>query len=958
MKKLFLISILTWIPAEVVHAQVYPFRTFSIEQGLSESVVYDMVQDDDGYVWLGTGFGLNRFDGIRFQNFFEEQGLNSSRIRSLHKDLRGRVWVGSDTGVNYVEADSIYADPRYNALRNTTVISIYQDRVGDLWFGTDGNGVWHFSDGIFMEQYTTSNGLGDNRVRAIAENKDGDLWFATRGGITLLQDGSFRTFTVEDGLPANRIRDIKVDEEGTVWIGSRNGLIKFDGENFQTYDRSDGLVNNLIRSLSVKNKNEIWIGTEAGVSFFDGENFKNFGVVSGLSNEIVYSSMIDLEGNVWFGTFGGGANLFLGDYFANYTTEQGLPNNLVTTFAESVDKAFWIGTYGGGITSLNEGKFNDRGLNQELPDNQIYKLFTDSKGSVWIGMREGLARMEENTIRVFTEDEFPFRKVRDVMEASDGSFWVSTYDDGIIGFRDDSFTQITSEEGLASDRVLESIETADGSVWIATYGGVTRFKDEEVKSFTIQEGLPNNAVMNLLEDKQGRIWASTFGGIAWFDGMRFQSITTNDGLPDDVCYFIHQSENGLYWIGTTNGVVRFNADLYFNQQGRDKNLAFQILNKEQGLVANELNLGAVYEDKEGYLWFGTVEGLSRFDPDSYQGNTVPPKVHITGVNASGREYKPGEYFTLSHEENYLEIQYAGINFTAPNQILYEYKLSEIDPDWQQTTARFVKYPSLPPGEYIFQVHARNLNGTWSEELEEFEFRISAPFWMQWWFWILMLAAVIGIIYLFYNYYRARKMIDIERMRVRIASDLHDDVGASLTEIALQSDFLQAEGADSEFKKSLEQIGRQCRKIVSSLDDIVWSIDARNDTLGDLTDRMQDYVLNTLEPKNMMVNYNFDELNMDNKLPVSVKENVYLIFKEAVNNISKYSDGDQVNIKMQNHNGYFEFNISDNGTTGKGTKKTGQGLRNMEMRAKRIGANITIESTDGFTIIVKGTLNTN
>ena len=223
---------------------------------------------------------------------------------------------------------------------------------------------------------------------------------------------------------------------------------------------------------------------------------------------------------------------------------------------------------------------------------------------------------------------------------------------------------------------------------------------------------------------------------------------------------------------------------------------------------------------------------------------------------------------------------------------------------------------------------------------------------------MMFAIVVGIIFLFYNYYRARKMVDIERMRVRIASDLHDDVGASLTEIALQSDFLQAGDADSEFKKSLEQIGKQCRKIVSSLDDIVWSIDARNDTLGDLTDRMQDYILNTLESKNMAVRYNFDNLNMDNKLPVSVKENVYLIFKEAVNNIAKYSDGDRVEISMNNQNGYFEFFIFDNGTTGRGTKKTGHGLRNMDMRAKRIGANITIDTENGFAIKVEGKLKTN
>ncbi|HET8866039.1 MAG TPA: two-component regulator propeller domain-containing protein [Gracilimonas sp.] len=958
MKKIFSILLLIFGVAEIANAQRYPFRTYSIEQGLSESVVYDIVQDEDGYIWLATGFGLNRFDGIRFENYFQEQGLNSSRLRSLFKDSDGRIWIGSEAGVNFIEQDSIYADEAYASLVNSTVISIFQDRLGDMWFATDGNGVWHYSDGEVVAQYTTSNGMGSNRVRAIAEGLTGDLWFATRDGLTTLKEGNFRTYTVKDGLAADRIRDVKVDEQGNVWIGSRDGLVKFDGEEFEVYDVSDGLVDNLIRTLTVKSSNEIWIGTEDGVSFFDGENFKNYTIESGLSNAIIYSSISDIEGNLWFGTFGGGVNLFIGDYFANYSTEQGLPNNLITTFTEGPDERIWIGTYAGGITSIKSGEFYDLGLNQELPDNQIYKLYTDSNQHIWIGMREGLAKMEGERLRIFNDEDFPFRMVRDIMESSDGSFWISTYDDGIIHYQDENFKQITAEEGLASNRVLKSVEGKDGSIWIATYGGVTRYKEGEFQSFAIQEGLPNNAVMSIIKDNNGRIWASTFGGIAWFDGLRFQSITTNEGLPDDVCYFIHQSDDGKFWIGTTNGVIRFDDEVYFSLEENNKAQAFQVLNKEQGLISNELNLGAVYEDSKGNLWFGTMEGLSRFDPELYKGNQVPPKVHILGVNASGREYKPEEQFTLSHEENYIEIQYTGINFTAPNQILYEYRLSNIDPDWQRTTSRSIKYPSLPPGEFTFRVHARNINGTWSSELEEVRFSILAPYWMQWWFWVLMLAVIIGIIFLFYNYYRARKMIDIERMRVRIASDLHDDVGASLTEIALQSDFLQTGDADSEFKQSLEQIGRQCRKIVTSLDDIVWSIDARNDTLGDLTDRMQDYVLNTLESKNMMVNYDFENLNMDNKLPVSVKENVYLIFKEAVNNVVKYSNGDHVDIKMENVNGYFEFIIHDNGTTGKGAKKTGQGLRNMDMRAKRIGADITINSTDGFSIQVKGKLNTN
>jgi len=958
MKKIVLIFILIFCLLEAVQAQRYPFRSFSIEQGLSESVVYDIVQDEDGYIWLATGFGLNRYDGINFRNYFEEQGLNSSRLRSLLKDDQGRIWVGSESGVNVIEDDSIHADPDYRALNNSTVISIYQDTLGDMWFGTDGNGVWHYSDGIQIAQYTTSNGLGNNRVRAIAESEDGTLWFATRGGLTVLESGNFRTYNLDDGLPADRIRDVKVDNNGVVWIGTRSGLVKFDREDFEVFDGEDGLINDLIRTISVNEDGELWIGTEGGISHFDGDTFKNFDLGSGISNEIIYSSLIDNENNVWFGTFGGGVNLFIGDYFANYDTELGLTNNLVTSFTEDAEGRVWIATYGGGITIYEDGALRPYQYNSVLPDNQVYTLFRDSKGDIWIGMREGLARVTGGNLYVFRDEEFPFRKVRNVMQASDGSYWISTYDDGIIRYRQGEFQQITAENGIISNRVLDSVEGDDGSVWIATYGGVTRYHEGEFQSFAIQEGLPNNAVMNLMHDVDGTIWAATFGGIAWFDGLKFQSITVEDGLPDDVSYFIHKSSEGYYWIGSTAGVIRFDKEAYFNSNERNKKLSFKILNKELGLITNELNLGAVYEDNNGTLWFGTVEGFSSFYPDRYTPSQVPPQVHITGVNASGRDYEPDREFKLTHRENYLEINYTGINFSAPNQILYEYRLSGIDPEWQRTNARSVKYPSLPPGEYTFRIHGRNINGDWSPELEELKFEISAPFWLRWWFWAFIGSVMVGIIYLFYNYYRARKMIDIERMRVRIASDLHDDVGASLTEIALQSDFLQAGDLQGEIRKSLAQIGDQCRKIVSSLDDIVWSIDARNDTLGDLTDRMQDYVLNTLEQKNMDVWYDFDNLNMDNKLPVSVKENVYLIFKEAVNNIAKYSNGDRVVIKMENQNGNFEFYILDNGTTGRGTKKTGHGLRNMEMRAKRIGADINISTENGFSITVKGNLKPN
>lgn len=961
MKKIpILLLIILLSGSSLLLAQQYPFRSYSIEEGLSEAVVHAIEQDNDGYLWLATGYGLNRFDGIRFENFFEEHGLNNNKVQSLFKDNAGRIWIGSDSGVNYIEGDSITTRPVFDALRGSSVIGIYQDRLGEMWFGTDGDGVWHLTDnGEALVQYSTSNGLVNNRVRAIVEDRDNGIWFATRGGITVLKNGNFRSYTEENGLPANRIRDIAVSESGTIWIGSRNGLVRMDEDSLRIYNTEDGLVNNLIQTLTPEpGTGAVWIGTEDGVSYFDGTAFTNYTSASGLTNNIIYSSAIDREQNVWFGTFGGGFNLFLGNYFANYTEENGLPADLATAITQDREGRIWIGTYGGGVTSLSNNTFDDLGINDRLFDDQVYDLYTDSKGDIWIGLREGVAIMREGRVSAIPDTEFPYRKVRDIMESSSGDYWISTYDDGIVRYNGSEYRLYDETDGLADNTVLGSVEGPDGSIWIATYGGVSRFKDGKFSNYTIQEGLPNNAVMYITKDDRGRIWASTFGGIAWFNGTDFNDITMEDGLPDRVCYFIHQSRDGTFWIGTTNGLVRFNDRKFFSALEEERDQAFQIITRDQGLVYDELNLGAVYEDREGHLWFGTVEGISHFYPDRYKGNPVPPEVHILGINASGREYEPEQNLVLSHDENFLEIRFSGINFTAPNQVIYEYKMSGIDPDWQQTRARNAKYPSLPPGDYTFRVHARNTNGTWSEELDTVSLTITAPFWMQWWFLLLNLIVVVGIIFLFYNYYRVRKMVDIERMRVRIASDLHDDVGASLTEIALQSDFLQAGEVESEFRQSLSQIGKQCRKIVSSLDDIVWSIDARNDTLGDLTDRMQDYILNTLESGDMQVQYDFEDLKMDNKLPVPVKENLYLIFKEAVNNISKYSNGDRVEISLNNNNGRFRLSIFDNGTAGRGKKKTGHGLRNMKMRAERIDADIDFETTNGFKIIVEGSINAN
>jgi len=336
-------------------------------------------------------------------------------------------------------------------------------------------------------------------------------------------------------------------------------------------------------------------------------------------------------------------------------------------------------------------------------------------------------------------------------------------------------------------------------------------------------------------------------------------------------------------------------------------------------------------------------------------NSIAPGLEFEEVLISGNLVDPNREHTFTHDNNFLQVSFSGLTFEAPEQIIYEYRLRGFDEEWQLGRENTVRYPSLPAGEYRFQVRAFNADGAGGEKTEQFYFTILPPFYFQWWFILSMLTLMVGFVMFIIRYYRVRKQVDIEKMRVQIASDLHDDVGSSLTELALQSDFLQAFEIGDDMRSTLKQMGEQSRKIVSSLDDIVWSIDSRNDTAGDLTDRMQDYVNQMFSNGKCKVIYHFDELDMDEKLPVQIKENIYLIFKEAVNNIVKHSNATRADVRFSFNGREFELLVSDNGTGIDKNRKTGQGLNNIQMRAARVGADVEINPEKGFSIRVTGKL---
>jgi len=937
------------------NSQTLPFKSYSIQQGLSESVVHSLIQDDKGFIWVGTGFGLNRFDGLRFQQYYESHGLPDNRVNAIHQGGDGQLWLGTDSGAAVMHNDSIYTPDNLRALDGMTILDIFHDRNDEHWFSTQGNGVWRLDAAGELKNISDAHGYRGLQVRSVQQTPDGTVWIGTRGGLIRHKDREFKLITENDGLPEQRIRTLEVDYDGNLWIGTERGLILKSNDEFYHFHHDHGLNNLNIHSVTALDDGTFWLGTEAGASHFDGQNFRNYTTEEGLSAVLVYETMEDREGNIWLGTLGGGLNMFSGERFLNFNVDNGLTNNVVTGFEEDHNNHIWIATYGGGVLRYDGENLQHFGEQHGLSDSKLYSILEDSENRLWFGGRDGIHIFEDGSIQKLSEDLFPYGVVRRIVEDDyeDGVFWIATYNDGVFRFDGSKYRQFNTESGLLNNTVMDIKRDKEGTWWFATYGGVAAYDGDSFQHYTIGDGLPSNGVIHIHIDHEDRKWFSTFNGVAIMEDDEITA-PAGDEQTGIITYFTTQDHSNQYWIGTNRGIFRFNPDKFFEADSRIERIkAFKLFNQKHGLIANELNAGASFVASDGTLWLGTVEGLSQFFPDRVQPNNTPPGIEFEEIMVSGMMVTDSDKNVFPHDQSFIQFNFIGLSFESSERILYEYKLEGLDDEWQTTRERVVQYPSLTPNQYRFRVRAYNADGVQSSHTLSYAFTIKPPFWLQWWFIALLILAVGGLILFYYRYFKATKQIDIERMRVQIASDLHDDVGSSLTELALQTDFLRAGNISDELRDTLKQLGDQSRKIVSSLDDIVWSIDARNDTAGDLTDRMQDYVNHIFRSGQPEVRYSFDKLNMDEKLPVHIKENIYLIFKEAVNNISKHSNATEVDIEFAMKGRDYQLLVKDNGSATNGLKKSGQGLRNIKLRARRINADLELSKNGGYTVKVEG-----
>jgi len=960
---------------------------------ISNNYIRHVVEDRDQHLWIATKNGLNRFDPrterfIRYvHNPQDSNSLVANDIVRLCLDRSGKLWIATlRGGLNRLDiakkefARFIHHPNDPNSLRSNTVYSLFEDSRGRLWMGTreglcilaPDSGKFSFID-IRDEKFA---GVVENLVIAIWEDGEGKIGLGTFGGGLVKYDpgsGARRRYFHQSDDPSslgsNRVSFVAEDRHGNLWLGTDEGLSVFDPkqETFTRYRH-------------------------------DGANSQS------LNHDDLWSFCLDRSGVCWIGTNGGGLNKHTpqAERFSHVLAERNtFADNEVMNFCEDASGALWVATTTG-LSRWNRERNrwqtfrhdpkNPRGLGPGW----VLAVHEDRSGNIWVGTRGGgLHKMirqgkASSSVSAASDSDIAFERfvnepgnpqslshdiVFTIYEDREGMLWIGTDGGGLNRFDPASKTfhayrhnpnEMNSLSGVGVEAIYEDHQ---GCLWVGTNDGGLNALDRrtgKIRRFQHDHknpnSLSNNLVTSIREDGAGNLWIGTADGLNKLDPARehFARYFEKHGLPNSYINGILEDRRGHLWLSTNKGLSRLDP-----ATGQFKNFTIQ-----DGLQGNEFNTGACAQSRQGEMFFGGLNGFNRFFPERIVDNPNAPAVVITDFRILGRSVPitasaektrsnspalpesitAAEEITLSYRHNVFSFEFAALDFWAPEWNQYQYMMEGFDSDWIFAGAQNIAtYTNLDPGAYVFKARGANSDGVWSEPGASVRLTIAPPFWMTLWFRLLALMGFAAMLALMYSY-RVQRLLAMDRLRARIARDLHDDLGSTLNAIAMQAELIKAGVEPHEHPRHLAKIARLSREMAKSLGDVVWSIDARHDRVKDLLDRMREFAHDMLAERNIEASFVITGMTLEKRLAVPLRQNLYLIFKEAINNLAKYSEATKVTVEMGNRGKTFLLKIHDNGKGAhQSPRRNGNGLRNMKMRAQSIDASLEILNEDGWTV---------
>lgn len=957
-------------------------------EGLPEGVVMALRQTHDGFLWAGTLNGLARFDGRQFKVFLpgDTPNLESAAISCLFEDSKSNLWIGTVSGgvtvVGNRGTNGFHVPLNPAAGR---VMSVCEDSTGGVWLYTANGQLSRYHDGRLDSRIIAANTLDSSRV-VIAEPK-GLVWVGTDWGMFAMDPTAFVSLTnvpiaalvyaetnqsldflvssrkggfwalangrVEkwkDGrldhvlAPYAWSNDTHIacaceDRDGNLVVGTsgtfpqRNeGLFWYNADGSCAHVSSaNGLSHDGVLSVCVDDEGNLWAGTDGGG--LNRVKRRAFGVTPKTAGWVVESASPDGAGGVWMGVHSWWASHWDGKNMRTYTGADGLSPSVTSVFvdrSQQVWVALSLALGGPRLFQLQDNYFQPaRGVDETNAD--VSAIFQDRSGLLWFGSKAGLGRWDGQDWKVFTK-----------------------------------------ADGLSANTITALADDTNGNLWIGTHeGGLNCYRDGKFTAFREQEdGLPSDHISSLLVDHEGVLWVGTdWAGLARYQGGKWTRYTTRDGLATDSIGYLIDDNDGNLWIGSTAGLMRLpRKSLDDFADGRGGSLICRTYDRTDGLPTGECTSGAqpaACRTADGRLWFPTIGGLVTVNPHDLIANTNPPPVIIDSIRIEDREQLTNSLrsggltsVTLPAGRQRLDIHFTMLDLGAPDLVRFKYRLDPHETSWTfgSGNSGAAHYGKLPPGTYEFHVAAGNEDEVWNDAGTSITVVVLPPFWRTWWFLVAssltVLGLIVGSVYLVATQRLQRQLAQLrqqealERERARIARDLHDQLGANLTQVALLGE-MAAEDRNhpKEVESHAEQICQTARDTTRSLDEIVWAVNPSNDTLEGLVNYACKYAQEYLELAG--VRY---RLEVPASLPTAaiapdVRHNVFLGFKEAVNNVVKHAQATEARIRLHLTPTTFTLEVQDNGRGIAGmderAAQSRNGLKNMRRRMTDIHGEFSI-----------------
>ncbi|WP_299456480.1 two-component regulator propeller domain-containing protein [uncultured Microscilla sp.] len=758
-------------------AQQYNFTSYALEEGLPQSQVLSIIQDSRGSLWQATqGGGICRFNGDKFDVFTVSDGLIDNQAIYLFEDSKKNLWIITYRGISKYDGQKFtnYGE-KQNISPNINYARVYEDKTGKLWFflreDLNKSQLLYLKDGKFIDFKKEVPQLNEATIYTFCQTNDHtflistpeDIWSYNGKQLTALP------FNDQSFLQNNPIHEMSSSKNGDLLLASNQQTTRF-------FKYSKGQINPIalpkeaqkapILHFMMDKKNNLWISTlGAGILQYDGQRLQLFGIDNGLAIIRVYCMYEDRENNLWIGSDGDGLVRYSGDRFIYLNEKDGLISKNIRPIYEDSRGNIWFGMVGAGVA-----KVDSAGVSTYMADigtklGNIRGITEVEPGKMLFSSDDGLWYLTGKNKRHANEDFGlpPHKRTTNTVKIGD-ELWFALHGVKLVKYdlKTKKSKEFTTRQGLVDASIHFIGKDAQKNIWLCTNSGISKYNraTKTLTHYTTKDGLPDKWVLHMAEDKKGNLWFATFGGgLIHFNGSKFTTITVKEGIGTDIIYSVLVDDNNRVWLGTQNGLERLTIG------EKDKIKKIKKYGKVEGFVGIENNGQASFKDRYGNLWFGTINGLIKYNPRSDLSNSTPPKINITNVrlffktvqwnDESHKDYHAGiqDWFSLPKElklpynVNHVSFDFEALSYEAPEKVKYQWKLEGFDNEWSPASFKpEAIYANLPPGEYTLKIKAANNDGIWTKKPVEYSFIVKTPFWETWWFRITLLLLLVGTVF--------------------------------------------------------------------------------------------------------------------------------------------------------------------------------------------------------------------